>query len=163
MIQAVAAFDGYIRGSVTFIQKPNSEIVEIEGHLKGFQHFVTGRPQSKHGMHIHVNGDLRQGCHTACDHFNPLNKDHGDLNDWNSHAGDLGNIIVDNNGHSHFKFRTRKISLTYSINNIIGRTLIIHSDEDDLGKGGHHDSFKTGHSGSKIACAVIGIHQKSCA
>jgi len=40
--------------------------------------------------------------------------------------------------------------------NIIGRGLIIHADEDDLGKGGKEDSLTTGHAGKRIACAVIG-------
>ena len=33
---------------------------------------------------------------------------------------------------------------------------MIHADEDDCGKGGHPDSLKTGNSGKRIACAVIG-------
>jgi Cu-Zn family superoxide dismutase len=40
--------------------------------------------------------------------------------------------------------------------NIIGRGLIIHEDEDDLGRGGQKDSLVTGHAGKRIACAVIG-------
>ena len=44
--------------------------------------------------------------------------------------------------------------------NIIGRGLIIHADEDDLGLGGFPDSLTTGHSGKRIACAVIGYSKK---
>jgi Cu-Zn family superoxide dismutase len=44
--------------------------------------------------------------------------------------------------------------------NIIGRGLIIHADEDDLGKGGKEDSLITGHAGKRVACAVIG-HAKT--
>lgn len=162
MIEAVAVFNDIIKGSVTFTQKLNTDIVYVSGQLKGFQYYVTGKPYSKHGIHIHESGDLRRGCESACDHFNPFNKKHGDLNDENSHAGDFGNIIIDNKGHCDFAFQTQKISLNDPIKNIIGRTLIIHSDEDDLGKGGHSDSLTTGHSGRRIACAIIGISEKTC-
>jgi Cu-Zn family superoxide dismutase len=37
-----------------------------------------------------------------------------------------------------------------------GRSLIVHADRDDYGLGGEEDSLKTGHSGKRIACAVIG-------
>ncbi|RWS20633.1 hypothetical protein B4U80_03682, partial [Leptotrombidium deliense] len=31
----------------------------------------------------------------------------------------------------------------------------VHADVDDCGQGGHEDSLTTGHSGRRIACAVI--------
>ena len=43
------------------------------------------------------------------------------------------------------------------VDEILGRSIIIHQDEDDLGLGGFDDSKTTGHSGSRIACSVIGI------
>ena len=39
--------------------------------------------------------------------------------------------------------------------NVVGRSVIIHADEDDLGTG-LGESLKTGNSGARIACAVIG-------
>jgi Cu-Zn family superoxide dismutase len=39
---------------------------------------------------------------------------------------------------------------------LFGRSVIIHADEDDYGLGGFDDSLTTGHSGKRIACAVIG-------
>jgi len=48
------------------------------------------------------------------------------------------------------------IKLRGTKSNIIGRGLIIHADEDDLGLGGEKDSQVTGHAGARIACAVIG-------
>ena len=38
---------------------------------------------------------------------------------------------------------------------IVGRGLVIHSDEDDFGLGGHPESLTTGNSGKRIACATI--------
>ena len=37
------------------------------------------------------------------------------------------------------------------------RSVILHADEDDLGRGGFPDSKTTGHAGARIACGVIGI------
>ena len=39
---------------------------------------------------------------------------------------------------------------------VIGRSIVIHDDPDDLGIGGHSDSHTTGHAGKRIACGIIG-------
>ena len=46
--------------------------------------------------------------------------------------------------------------------NVVGRSLVIHEDPDDLGMGGHSDSLTTGHAGKRITCAVIGYSKKMC-
>lgn len=111
-------------------------------------------PRGAHGFHIHKAGDLRgEGCKGVCDHYhvgNPAN--HGGpptQKNHHRHTGDLGNV------------RGPRYSRTYSIPGIVpedlwGRSLIVHADEDDLGKGPHPDSKTTGHSGSRIACAIFG-------
>ena len=40
---------------------------------------------------------------------------------------------------------------------VIGRSFVIHADEDDLGRGGFADSKTTGHAGARLACCTIGL------
>lgn len=113
----------------------------------------TVLPPGKHGFHIHTAGDLRgEGCQGACEHFHkgPASASkHGDKPGTRRarHTGDLGNIIVGT--YSYFLAHIRPEELW-------GRALIVHADEDDLGLGSHEDSATTGHSGARIGCAIFG-------
>jgi Cu-Zn family superoxide dismutase len=40
---------------------------------------------------------------------------------------------------------------------VYGRSVIVHSNEDDLGRGNFKDSLTTGHSGSRILYGIIGV------
>lgn len=142
--EAVAVINtGKIQGVVVFTQK--EEHVSIRIDVKGL------KKNAKHGFHIHETGDLREGCKSCCAHYNPDNTDHAGLE--GGHAGDLGNIKTDDVGVCDMTIRTDK----FKVDNILGRSVIIHEDEDDLGLGEFEDSKTTGHSGSRIACSVIGI------
>ena len=74
-------------------------------------------------------------------------------NDLNAHLGDLGNIFASQKGIVREKFVAKYIDLK----DIIGRSLIIHADKDDLGKGSFSDSKINGHSGKRILCGVISL------
>jgi Cu-Zn family superoxide dismutase len=142
--EAVAVIDsGKIKGTVIFTQKEDH--IRIKLDIKGLN------KNHLHGFHIHETGDLREGCKSCCAHYNPDGKDHGGLE--NGHKGDLGNIKTDENGNCAMSIKTDKII----VDEILGRSIIIHQDEDDLGLGTSDDSKTTGHSGSRIACSVIGI------
>ena len=52
------------------------------------------------------------------------------------------------------------IKLRGTKSNIMGRSLVIHINPDDLGMGGYPDSLTTGHAGARITCAVIGYSKK---
>ena len=136
--------DGYIL--LNYNEK--SKITEIKINIKNLT-------PGKHGFHIHKYGDLRGSCESLCEHFNPYNKKHGNINRNNSHNGDLGNIIANRNGICKYTIKTNKLKLKGK-HSIIGRSIVIHEDEDDLGLGGHNLSLKTGNSGKRIACGVIG-------
>jgi Cu-Zn family superoxide dismutase len=57
--------------------------------------------------------------------------------------------------------RDNIIQLRGSKCNILGRGLIIHADPDDCGQGENEDSLKTGNSGKRIACAIIGYSKQN--
>ena len=137
-----------VEGLVNFIQKNNKLIIEYN---------IKNLSDGKHGFHIHKCGDITQGCSSGCEHFNPFNKNHSDLNNKDSHAGDLGNIISKNK-IAKGSIETNKISINpHNINSIIGRMIIVHEDEDDLGRDNNEESKKTGNAGKRLACGIIGI------
>ncbi len=99
---------------------------------------------------------MTNGCISAGPHFNPYGKTHGAPEDEERHVGDLGNLTAGEDGVAKFDFTDRLIKLNGPIS-IIGRTMVIHADQDDLGKGGHELSKTTGNAGARLACGVIGI------
>lgn len=153
-IEAVCVINqNNINGTIIFKENFKNRNVDITINLSGLA-------PGLHGFHIHEYGDLREGCDSLCGHYNPTNKKHGGPNDKERHVGDLGNIKANSNGICKMKFSDKIIKLRgkYSI---IGRSIVIHEDEDDLGKGGHSDSLKTGHAGKRIACSIIGYSRNN--
>lgn len=154
-IRAIAFFNN-IKGSILFEEKENmidgknNVLVQVNVNLEGFE------PNSVHGFHVHESGDLSKGCDSMCAHLNPYNKEHGGREDEERHVGDLGNIVADLEGKVNLTFTDNLIKLRGLESNIIGRGLIIHQDPDDCGKTTHELSKKTGNSGKRIACAIIG-------
>ena len=142
-----------IVGTVLFKEKLKQKTVEIIVNL-------TGVSEGLHGFHIHEFGDLREGCSSLCAHYNPFDKQLGGPLDKERHVGDLGNIIANKNGIVN-NVMTDKIIKLRGKYSIIGRSVVIHKDPDDLGLGGDAESLKTGNAGKRIACGVIG-YSKNC-
>ena len=89
---------------------------------------------------------------------NPFSKQHGAPSDTERHVGDLGNFKTDDRGHSHGSITDSLVKLI-GPESVLGRTIVVHSGTDDLGKGGHEQSKITGNAGGRPACGVIGIAQ----
>lgn len=136
-----------VKGTITLTQAPG-ELTVISGKIVGLS------PNSEHGFHIHEYGDLSQGCDSAGAHYNPFGKNHGGPDDKERHVGDLGNLRTDENGSVSFEITDSMVQLTGE-HSVVGRSIVVHSDRDDLGKGGDEESLKTGNAGERLACGVI--------
>jgi len=149
-LKAVCVLTGeVVKGTIHFTQADAGAPVSVMGELKGLA-------PGPHGFHIHEFGDNTNGCTSAGGHFNPHGKTHGAPVDDVRHAGDLGNVDAGADGIADIKISDAAISLAGPLS-IIGRTVVVHADVDDLGKGGHELSLTTGNAGARLACGVIGI------
>ncbi|KAG5678881.1 hypothetical protein PVAND_008509 [Polypedilum vanderplanki] len=149
MPKAVCVLKGEVEGTVFFQQASDKDEVHVTGEVKGLK-------AGLHGFHIHEFGDNTNGCMSAGAHFNPFGKDHAAPTDADRHVGDLGNITAGDDGVAKVDITDKMISLSGELN-IIGRTVVVHADPDDLGRGGHDLSKTTGNAGGRLACGVIGI------
>ncbi|KAF9934227.1 Superoxide dismutase [Cu-Zn] [Linnemannia zychae] len=151
-VKAVCVFranEKGIAGTVRFTQESEDTPVHIQAE-------ITGAPAGAHGFHVHEFGDNTNGCISAGAHYNPFQKTHGGPSASVRHAGDLGNIIVDGNGVGKLDFFDTQVKLI-GPHSVIGRTVVFHEGEDDLGLGGAELSLSTGNAGGRLACGVIGI------
>ncbi|XP_054163615.1 superoxide dismutase [Cu-Zn]-like [Oppia nitens] len=144
---AVLKGDSNVTGTIRFQQKGASVLVTGT---------ITGLTPGKHGFHVHEFGDNTNGCTSAGPHYNPHGKEHGAPTDDIRHVGDLGNVEADANGLVQINIEDKQIALSGN-QSIIGRSLVIHADPDDLGRGGHELSKTTGNAGGRLACGVIGL------
>ena len=126
--------------------------VRIHVRLEGFQ------TAGNRGFHIHRSGNTRCGSSSLCDHYNPTNQHHGDLNEVHSHMGDLGNLTANSKGIIDQTLVADRIRLS-GTRSVFGRSMIIHEDEDDLGRGHYKDSLVTGHSGKRILYGIIAVDE----
>ena len=123
-----------LSGVVRFVQKRDGVLVEVN---------VSGLPKSNHtgffALHIHE-GDSCSGKDFSGTkgHFNPEDRPHP------NHAGDLPPLLS-YSGNAYMKVMTNR----FRVSDIIGRTVVIHSNPDDF------YSQPSGDSGGKIACGVI--------
>lgn len=152
MVKAVAILrgDAGVSGVVNFEQASESEPTSVLYEISG------NSPNAHRGFHVHEFGDNTNGCTSAGPHFNPFGKTHGAPDSETRHVGDLGNVATDGSGVAK---GTKKDSLIKLLgpNSILGRTVVVHTGQDDLGKGGNDESLKTGNAGGRPACGVIGI------
>ncbi|KAI9252328.1 superoxide dismutase, partial [Phascolomyces articulosus] len=110
---------------------------------------VEGLTPGEHGVHIHELGDISRGWLSTGDHFNPTNVDHGDPE--TGHIGDLGNVVVDENGWGDLVIESNRVKVW----DIIGRSMVISQNKDDLGKESTKESKWDGNSGPGVLCGIV--------
>lgn len=128
------------KGEIFFTLLP--EGVRIVGDFDGL-------PPGKHGLHIHEKGDCSAtDASSAGEHFNPTHSIHGGPDSSERHAGDLGNIVADEQGRAHYEWTSTMISLGGE-NSVVGRSVVIQANVDDF------VSQPPGNSGARISCGII--------
>ncbi len=125
-------------------------LTAVDGGVK-VEADVTGLSPGQHGFHVHEWGDCSAtDGKSAGGHFNPGGHPHAGPTDPEAHAGDLGNITADQNGHASLEMTTNKLALGTDVGNgVVGRSIIVHEKADDL------VSQPTGAAGGRLACGVI--------
>jgi Cu-Zn family superoxide dismutase len=160
---SVAAGPGGARHAAgTFVDATGATIgwVELTEDRTGDVHVnvkVEGLASGRHGIHIHAVGACTPTFAAAGGHYNPLGHQHGLDNPAGPHAGDLPNLIVNDDGAGRLNAKTDRVTLSdgpATLFDADGSAFIIHANPDDqvtdVGNGG---------SGARIACAVIQVIQ----
>ena len=134
-----------LQGIIVFRDVPNG--VEIYVHIQGlpaYQPSQSGKsPIGPHGFHIHEFGncnigDVEEPFLSAGGHWNPDHQPHG------NHAGDFP-VLFSNHGTAKMSFFTNR----FTVNDIIGKSIIIHESPDD------YRTQPAGNSGKRLACGII--------
>lgn len=134
-----------INGTVYFYEVPGG--TELIATICGLPPYKpptsTTQPVGPFGFHIHEYGicridDSNNPFESAGGHYNPTNQPHG------NHAGDLP-VLFSNDGYAMMRVFTNK----FTVDEIIGRSILIHENPDD------YRSQPAGNSGKRIACTDL--------
>ncbi len=138
-----------ISGTLYFSQNSPYDNVVITGVIRGLP------KKSVHALHLQEFGDLTNGCESLGKHFNPFGRTHGGPNSPIKHVGDLGNITSSDKGEATVFIKSNAFSL-YGTLGVVGRSIVIHRNSDDLGNGNNVTSKLNGNAGDRIGCGIIG-------
>jgi len=140
-----------VTGTVYFTQTTNG--VQVSAVIYGL--VQDNKPR---GFHVHQWGDLSladatsAGTHFTGPYYNTTAV-HGIPilgQDRPHHVGDMGNLFVyAENGTAYYYNVLSSLGLYGSVNNIIGRAVVLHNNTDDC-------TGANGNSGARIAYCVIG-------
>lgn len=129
-----------ISGMIFFYQAASGVLMVAQ--VQGLPQGTDSCSPNIFGFHIHeggsCSGNSQDPFANSGSHYNPKKCPHP------AHAGDLPPLFG-NHGYAFMAFFTDR----FSVNDIIGRTVIVHANPDDF------TSQPSGNSGTKIACGRI--------
>uniref|UniRef100_A0A8D0B363 Superoxide dismutase [Cu-Zn] n=1 Tax=Salvator merianae TaxID=96440 RepID=A0A8D0B363_SALMN len=139
-----------VTGQILFQQAYRNGKLQAIFSLDGFP---TGTNLSGRAIHVHQYGNLWNSCDSTGGHYNPFKENHP------RHPGDFGNFYT-REGKIR-RYRSNLMATLFGPYTIIGRSIVIHEQEDDLGKGNNKASLENGNAGKRLACCVIGTCDKN--
>ncbi|EKD00480.1 copper/zinc superoxide dismutase [Trichosporon asahii var. asahii CBS 8904] len=105
-IAAISVLKGASNATGHVIFTESEKGVHVTGTITGLE------PLSTHGFHVHEFGDISgEGCLATGGHYNPFNQTHGAPEDKVRHAGDLGNVVANENGTVILDITDRQLRL----------------------------------------------------
>lgn len=126
-----------LMGIVNFYRTQWGIGVIVEAELTHLPNSPSDSPRFL-GFHLHETGDCSNQFANTGMHFNPTNAAHP------YHLGDFPSIL-NSNGYAYLAFYDGYLTLQQ----ILGRSVIVHSKRDDF------SSQPSGDSGDKIACGIV--------
>ncbi len=129
--------DSRLSGLVKFFSTPYGGVL-VEAEIFGLPDIETERSSDFYALHIHEEGDCSEDFTRTGGHYNPGDMPHP------MHGGDLL-PLMGNQGYAWTAFYDKR----FTVPEIIGRSVVIHSKRDDF------TSQPSGDAGEKIGCGVI--------
>jgi Cu-Zn family superoxide dismutase len=129
------------RGIAHFTQNANGLRIVVS---------LVSAPPGRHSVHIDDFADC--DAVSTGGHFNPDRSAHGALGAVASHAGDLGDIEVADNGTGELDVVSYRLTLSSGEHSILYRTIVIDERPDDP----HAQPW--GDSGAPFVCGLIRWH-----
>jgi Cu-Zn family superoxide dismutase len=130
-----------LTGRATFVEHNGG--VEVVITLKN-------APPGWHAVHVHETGDCSADDFTSSGgHFNPDGHVHGAPDAMQHHAGDLGNLWVNEDGDGYHSVFMPELTVRDGTHSVRGRAIIVHEAADDL------VTQPTGGAGARIGCGEI--------
>lgn len=142
--QLTSADGQEIGGKAIFTQEPDGVRVVLE---------LDDAPPGPKGVHVHTKGDCSDiKGDSMGPHFAPRLEQHALPSEGDArHLGDLGNIVVEDDGDGRLEIKVSDATLQPDgAASFLGRALIVHSGEDTGSA-----VQPSGGSGEPMACGVI--------